>query len=224
MLADGGGMFGVFLCHVGRELRAAGSATCFDFGGFFGRETRDLFGVNLFRFRGFFLVLFLAFEFGVTDESIRLGYLRSLLVFGFDEIGSECRDLIFAQFRFRVRLSGVSIGLLRRCFGGSLLSSLWSFRCRGCFAFSGISQQPAGKSAGEAARHSDIAGRRRNWCPCIASRVFLSFHLLAANLALDERRLRSRSRGLVAIFRQRFAGKQNLFLHSAIRTGRPGIA
>lgn len=48
--------------------------------------------------------------------------------------------------------------------------------------------------------------------------------MLVANFALNERRLRSRGRRLVAVFCQGFAGKQNLFFSNIIRTGGPGIA
>ncbi len=87
--AQGGDMLGVFLSHVGGEVRAISGAAGFDLGNIFLAETGSDFGMSFFRAFGFFDAfsrVFL-FEDGAADDRIGFRFGGSFFVFGFDEIG-----------------------------------------------------------------------------------------------------------------------------------------
>ena len=87
-------VFGVLLSHVRSEFRPVGGASSFDFLDFFLGEFRDFSGRCFFSFFSFFFV-----EFGAADDGIGFCFFLGLFVFGLDETGSECGDLIFVQFK-----------------------------------------------------------------------------------------------------------------------------
>jgi hypothetical protein len=143
MRAVFGVVFSMFLSYVGGEFGAVYGTAGFDFRGFFFGEFRNpgdgtFFGllsaiVGLF-FRFFFI------EFDAADDGI--GYsLRSFLVFGFDETGSECGDLVLVQLSFAPGdFRPVSNGFLlrlddRAACTGRLLLSFRRLCCRCCFTF-----------------------------------------------------------------------------------------
>jgi len=95
-------VFGVFLSHVRSEFRPVGRPSRFDFLDFFLGEFRNFSGLRFFCFfRSNFGLLFRLFfvEFGAPDDGIGFRFFLCLFVFGLDETGSECGDLIFVQFK-----------------------------------------------------------------------------------------------------------------------------
>ncbi len=95
-------VFGVFLSHVCSKFRPVGRPSRFDFLDFFLGEFRNFSGLCFFCFfRSNFGLLFRLFfvEFGAPDDGIGFRFFLCLFVFGLDETGSECGDLIFVQFK-----------------------------------------------------------------------------------------------------------------------------
>jgi hypothetical protein len=97
VLAMRGVVFGVFLSHVRGEFRAVGRSSSFDFLDFFLGEFGDFSDWRCFLFFRLFFRFFFV-EFGATNDGIGFRFLLCLFVFGLDETGGECGDLIFVQF------------------------------------------------------------------------------------------------------------------------------
>jgi hypothetical protein len=95
VLAEGHGMFGAIVCGVGFSLGAIGRVPLFDFLSFLVGELRRFRGKNFFPFLGLFFGF--VFKFGASDDGIGVRVVLGFFVFGFDKIGGECIDLVFAQ-------------------------------------------------------------------------------------------------------------------------------
>src|SRR5258708_11392266 len=89
VFAQGRDMLGVFLSHVGGEVRAISGAAGFDLGNIFLAETGSDFGMSFFRGLGFFDAFFRVFLFedGAPDDRIGFRLRGGFFVFGFNEIG-----------------------------------------------------------------------------------------------------------------------------------------
>jgi hypothetical protein len=90
VLALGCVVLGVLLSHVRSKFRPVGRASRFDLLSFFLGEFRNFSGRRFFSFFYFFFV-----KFGAADDRIGFRFFLCLFVFGLDETGSECGDLIF---------------------------------------------------------------------------------------------------------------------------------
>jgi hypothetical protein len=86
MFTERRGVFGAFLSDVGSKFGAIDGASRLDFLGFFFREFRDRFGVNLFHL-GRFLFRVVFFEFSSADDSVSFCFFGSFFMFRFGEIG-----------------------------------------------------------------------------------------------------------------------------------------
>jgi len=94
-LAEGHGMFGAIVCGVGFSLGEIGRVPLFDFLCFLLGELRRFRGKNFFPFLGLFFGFVV--KFGASDDGICVRVVLGFFVFGFDQIGGECIDLVFAQ-------------------------------------------------------------------------------------------------------------------------------
>jgi hypothetical protein len=87
-------MFRAIVCRVGFSLGAIGRVPLFDFLCFLLGELRRFSGKTFFPFLG----LFFGFvKFGASDDGICVRVVLGFFVFGFDQIGGECTNLVFAQ-------------------------------------------------------------------------------------------------------------------------------
>jgi hypothetical protein len=154
------GVFGGFLSRVGSEIGAAGGAARLDFRSFFFGKLGDRSGGDFFRFLYLFFCLFLL-ELGATDHRIGFRSFLSFFVFCFDDTGSQRSDLLLVQFG--ITAHGCALANVAFCRGDFLFSDCGITRRR-CFAFgASLGQEPAGKTAGEAAGNTASARTGRRW-------------------------------------------------------------
>jgi hypothetical protein len=202
MFAQGRRVLGAFVCSVGGEFRAVGRASGLDFFGVFFGKRRDFRSGNLLRLVCFFFLWFVGgffLEFGAADDGVGFGFFLRFFVFGFDETGSEGRDLIFIQLDVIPCWCGIGSRSFDRgrFFGRTCGSSL---RLRAC-----VGQEPAWQTSGESAWYAGATwtcSRDVGWRA--GSRLF-RFLPLFLSLMFDERRWRRRGLRLAAIFCERFA-------------------
>lgn len=95
VFTEGHCMFGAIVCGVRFGLGAIGRVPLFDFLCFLVGELRRFRGKNFFPFLGLFFGF--VFKFGASDDGICVRVVLGFFVFGFDKIGGECIDLVFAQ-------------------------------------------------------------------------------------------------------------------------------
>ncbi len=95
VLAGGHGMLRALMCGVGFSLGEIGRVPLLDFLCFLLGELRRFRGKNFFPFLGLFFGFVV--KFGASDDGICVRVVLGFFVFGFDQIGGECIDLVFAQ-------------------------------------------------------------------------------------------------------------------------------
>jgi hypothetical protein len=95
VLAGGHGMLRALMCGVGFSLGEIGRVPLLDFLCFLLGEFRRFRGESFFPFLGLFLGFVV--KFGASDDGICVRVVLGFFVFGFDQIGGECIDLVFAQ-------------------------------------------------------------------------------------------------------------------------------
>jgi hypothetical protein len=243
-----------FMSGIGIGFRLLGGTQAFDWLSlnlqlFF--VVLGIFLVIVLRFLlgGIFFVVFLfvviVIEFRAASDCVSGGMLLNFFVLGFDELGSEGSHLILIEVNFAADGRFGLVGFTRRGknqgsdFFGAFVAYVGAGR--GCAArerfFFGrwecvgnafFGEQPAGKSAREAARTTDAADGRnggrtrlrngRHVRGAIWQKVFNVRWLIVQDV-LD---WRSNGRGLrlAAIFGERFTGQQDRFFGGVVRSGR----
>ena len=162
MLAESCCMLGAFVCRIGLGFRTCGRAASLHFLAFFLGNFARFGGVSFFRLLGGFHFLFrLVVELSAAYDSISFRLVLHLLMFGFDKVRGEGRDLIFAQLCFPANLLHRLVNLFLLASGNlgcrrALLCN-WG-RLGGCFGTC-ISQDPPGETTGETARKIRAAGQ-----------------------------------------------------------------
>jgi len=217
--AMSGVMFGVLLSHVRSEFGAIGGAAGFDFFGFFLGELRNFRDDGFLDFFGLLFVFFFV-ELRAADYGIGFRLFLRLFVFGLDETGGKRGDLILVQLnvipgRFHMVNSRLLRNFRERASRRSFLNGIDSFSRRRRFYFgTGIRQKPAGQPAREPARNASARGSGRQISSC-ARRNFLDGRPFLVFFMLNNGNRSRRGDGLVAVLRQRFTRKNDLFLRDA---------